>query len=53
MTTAAQLERMTMAERQAHLRASIVRDLDQLPDGFLQTIRSRLQARIDGAAFGM
>ncbi len=50
VTTAAELERMSMADRQAHLEASIEVDLANVPEAFLNKVRSRLQARIDAAA---
>jgi hypothetical protein len=46
VTTAAELEQMTLSEREAHLRASIVRDLDLVPAEFLARVRSRLQNRL-------
>ena len=46
VTTAADLERMTLCQREAHLRACVVRDLDQVPPEFLARIRGRLQRRI-------
>lgn len=52
VTTAAELERMTMSERQAHLEASIELDLANVPDAFLAQVRSRLQARIAANADG-
>ena len=47
VTTAAELDLMTPAERQAHFEASIVRDLSDVPEPFLNRIRERLQARSD------
>jgi hypothetical protein len=47
VTTAAELEQMTLREREEHLRGSIVRDLDQVPHDFLARVRTRLQLRID------
>ena len=52
VTTAAELDRMTMAERQAHLEASVVRDLSKVPEPFLAKIRARLQERIDTQPHG-
>jgi len=52
VTTAAELERMTMADREAHLEASIELDLANVPDAFLAKVRSRLQARIDANVDG-
>lgn len=46
VTTAADLERMSPAERQAHLDRSIVRDIDDVPEEFMDRVRSRLQDRI-------
>ncbi len=40
VTMAAELEQMTMAERQAHLEASIEFDLTDLPEAFLGRPRS-------------
>lgn len=40
-TTYEQLQQMTPAERTAHFKASIVRDLDQLPEQY----RARLDAQ--------
>ena len=47
VTTAAELDQMTPAQRQAHFEASIVRDLSDVPEPFLNRIRERLQARSD------
>ena len=47
MTTAAELDQMTLAERQAHFEASLVTDLTQVPEPFLAKVRARLQTRID------
>ncbi len=44
--TAAELEQMTPAEQDAVFEASIVRDLAEVPDGFLDRIRSRANDRI-------
>jgi len=41
--TAAELERMTPAERQAVFNASIVTDLDQVPPEFLARVRGRVE----------
>lgn len=38
---------MTPAQRQAHFEASIVSDLSDVPEQFLNRIRERLQARSD------
>jgi hypothetical protein len=47
VTSAAALDQMNLAQRQAHFEASIVLDLDQVPETFLQRVRSRLQDRVD------
>ncbi len=44
--TAAELEQMTPAEQDAVFQASIVRDLAEVPDEFLERIRSRANERI-------
>lgn len=41
--TAAELEQMTPAERQAIFDASIVTDLDQVPPEFLARVRARVE----------
>ena len=41
--TAAELEQMTPAERQAIFDASIVTDLDQVPPEFLARVRARAE----------
>ena len=46
--TAEDLERMTPAERHALFQASITRDLDQVPEEFLERVRSGLEERIAG-----
>lgn len=46
VVTAAELERMSPAERQAHFDASVVTDLSQVPAGYLEVIRTRLIERI-------
>lgn len=46
IVTAEELERMTPTERRAHFEASIVRDLDDLPPGYLDRIRERIAPRI-------
>lgn len=52
VTTAAELDRMTMAERQAHLEASIVRDPSKVSEPFLAKVRARLQERINTQPHG-
>lgn len=44
--TAAKLEKMTPAERDAHLRASIVRDLDEAPQHLVERARRQVERRI-------
>ena len=44
--TAAELEQMTPAERQAIFDASIVTDLDQVPPEFLARVRARAEQLI-------
>ncbi len=44
--TAAELEQMTPSEQDTIFRASIVRDLAEVPDEFLERIRSRANERI-------
>lgn len=46
--TAEELEQMSPADRHALFQASIVRDLDQVPADFLETIRHGLHERITG-----
>jgi hypothetical protein len=46
VTTAAELERMTPAERQEHFDASVVTDLSQVHPEFLARVRARLEQRI-------
>jgi hypothetical protein len=46
VTTAAELERMTPAERQEHFDASVVTDLSQVRPEFLARVRARLEQRI-------
>ncbi len=46
VTTAVELERMTLAERQAHFDASVVTDLSQVRPEFLARVRARLEQRI-------
>lgn len=43
--TAAELDEMTPAERQALFDQSIVRDLDEVPTEFLERIRAKVLAR--------
>lgn len=47
VVTAAELEKMSPAEQQAHFDASVVTDLDQVPAEFLERVRSRLEQHID------
>ncbi len=44
--TAAELEQMTPAEQDAVFEASIVRDLAEVPEEFLERVRSRANDRI-------
>lgn len=46
ITTAAELDAMTPAERQANFDASIVRDLSQVPAGHLARLRARVEERL-------
>jgi len=46
--TAADLEQMTPAEQDAIFEASIVRNLDDVPPGFLAKVRARVEQRISG-----
>ena len=46
VTTAAELERMTPAERQEHFDASVVTDLSQVRPEFLARVSARLEQRI-------
>lgn len=46
ITTAAELEQMTPAERDAHFDASIVRDPADLPTDLVKRARERLTQRI-------
>ena len=46
VTTAAELEAMTPAEREQSFRDSIVRDLSQVPPEFLARIRAKVEARL-------
>lgn len=46
VTTSAELERMTPAERQAHFDASVVNDLSQVRPEFVARVRARLEQRI-------
>ena len=45
VVTAAELEGMTPAERDAHFEASIVRDLSKVPPEFLARVRERVERR--------
>lgn len=47
--TPAEFEKLTPAEQDAIFAKSIVRDLDEVPPSFLDRVRGRVQARIDGA----
>ena len=47
IVTAAELERMTPAERHAHFEASIVRDLSKVSPEFLAWVRERLERRAE------
>lgn len=44
--SAAQLELMSPADRQAHFDAAVVSDLSQVSPDFLARVRSRLEQRI-------
>jgi hypothetical protein len=44
--TAEELERMTPAERDAHFDASLVTNLDEVPEVFLERVRARLEEHI-------
>ena len=44
--TAAELEKLSPAERHALFDASVVTDLDQAPEGLLQRVRTRIHQRI-------
>lgn len=46
--TAQELERMTPAERHALFKASLTKDLDQVPEQFLERVRNGLEERIAG-----
>lgn len=46
--TAEELERMTPAERHALFQASLTKDLDQVPEQFLERVRNGLEKRIAG-----
>ena len=46
VATAAELEQMTPAEQDAIFEASIVRDLTEVPEEFLERVRSRANDRI-------
>ena len=46
--TAEELERMTPAEQDAIFDASIVRNLDQVPEEFLARVRARFEAHLAG-----
>ena len=46
ITTAAELEQMTPAERDAHFAASIMRDPADLPTALVNKARERLTQRI-------
>ncbi len=46
VSTAAEFEQMTPAERQTIFDASIVTDLDQVPPEFLARVRSRIERMI-------
>ena len=46
VVTAAELEKMTPAERAAHFEASIVRDLDQVPPRLLERAREAVERHI-------
>jgi hypothetical protein len=46
IVTAADLERMTPAERDAHFEASIVRDLSKVSPEFLARVRERVERRV-------
>jgi hypothetical protein len=45
IVTAAELEGMTPAERDAHFEASIVRDLSKVSPEFLARVRERVERR--------
>jgi len=47
VVTAAELEKMSPAEQQAHFDASVVTDLDQVPAEFLARVRLRLEQHIE------
>jgi hypothetical protein len=44
--TAEEFERMTPAERDAHFDASLVTNLDEVPEAFLDRVRARLEEHI-------
>src|SRR5512144_2005662 len=46
VTTAAELEQMTPAERQAHFDASVITDLSQVPAEHLAPLRAWLEDRL-------
>lgn len=46
ITTAAELEQMTPAERHAHFEASIIRNLDDAPPELLARARARVEQHI-------
>lgn len=46
VTSAAQLEAMSPAQRRAHFDASVVTDLSQISPVFLARVRARLERRI-------
>lgn len=46
VTTAAELEQMTPAERHEHFEASVVTDLSQIPPEYLVRIRTELEAQL-------
>lgn len=45
--TAAELEKMSPSEQDAIFRASIIRDLEEVPAEFLDKVRARIEERIE------